>query len=157
VRYYNSGSSIIRDSVTGLIDWDAIEYNNQNKTLFGVTYSTADPLYHPTDLKSSQILTASVNNHMWIGGLSQFDLKANDKWSIAGGLDYRYYKGEHYTEIVDLLGGDYYVSETDKNSTSARKFVGDKIADAAKPYQNNRDGYVQWMGAFGQAEYSSGR
>lgn len=157
VRYYNSGSSIIRDSLTGLIDWDAIEYNNQNKTFFGTTYSTADPLYHPTDLKSSQILTASVNNHMWIGGLSQFDLKANDKWSIAGGLDYRYYKGEHYTEIVDLLGGDYYVSETDKNSTSARKFVGDKIADAAKPYQNNRDGYVQWMGAFGQAEYSSGR
>jgi iron complex outermembrane receptor protein len=156
IRYYNSSAGIIRDS-EGLVDWDRIKYNNQNKTLFGSTYSTSDPLYHPTDFKSSQILTASVNNHMWIGGLSQFDFKANDKWNIAGGLDYRYYKGTHYTEIVDLLGGDYYVSESNKNSTNARKFVGDKIADPAKAYQNHRDGLVQWIGAFGQAEYSSGR
>lgn len=156
IRYNNSFSGIARDE-EGLIDWDQIKYNNQNKTLFGTTYTTADPLYHPTDYKSSQILAASVNNHMWIGGLSQFDLKANDKWTVAGGLDYRYYKGTHYTEIVDLLGGDYYVNETNKNSTSARKFVGDKIADASKPYQNHRDGLVQWMGVFGQAEYSSGR
>ena len=156
VRYHNSASVIARDE-EGLVDWDEIKYNNQNKTLFGTTYSTADPLYHPTEFKSSQIMSASVNNHMWVGGLSQFDLKANDKWNVAGGVDYRYYKGTHYVEIKDLLGGDYYVSETNKNSTSARKVVGDKIADAAKPYQNHRDGLVQWIGAFGQAEYSSGR
>jgi len=156
IRYYNSSAGIVRDE-EGLVDWDQIKYNNQNKKLFGTTYSTADPLYHPTDYKSSQIMTASVNNHMWIGGLSQFDLKANDKWNVAGGLDYRYYKGTHYNEITDLLGGDYYVSETNKNSYSARKFVGDKVADPAKPYQNHRDGLVQWIGAFGQAEYSSGR
>lgn len=167
IRYNGSSSTIKRDS-NGLIDWDAIEYNNQNKTLFGNVYSTADPYYHPTLLKSSQILTASVNNHMWIGGLSQFDYKFKEKWNFAGGLDYRYYKGEHYTKIVDMLGGDYFISATDLNSgpsvvnsvgtsNTAMKVVGDKIADANKPYQNYRDGLVQWLGAFGQAEYSSGR
>jgi len=153
-RYFNSSSTIVRDE-EGLIDWDQIQYNNQWKTLFGNTYSTVDNAYDSTLLKSSQILTASVNNHMWIGGLSQFDLKVNEKWNVAGGLDYRYYKGEHYTEITDLLGGDYYVNNSDKNSISPMKKVGDKIA--GQPYQNNRDGFVQWMGVFGQTEYSSGR
>ena len=34
------------------------------------------------------------------------------------------------------------------------KVVGDKIAREDRPYQNHRDGLVQWAGAFGQAEYS---
>ncbi|MGY8926528.1 MAG: hypothetical protein ACKVJC_04450, partial [Flavobacteriales bacterium] len=86
-RYFGSSSTIIRDD-EGQIDWDVIEYNNKWITQFGNTYSTADSSFDPTLLKSSQILSASVNNHMWIGGLSQFDYKANEKWNIAGGLDY---------------------------------------------------------------------
>ncbi len=155
-RYYGSSTSIARDE-SGQVDWDQIEYNNQWKTLFGNVYSTADGLYDPTLLKSSQILSASVNNHMWIGGLSQFDYKANEKWNIAGGLDYRWYKGTHYTEVRDLLGGDYFINSTDENSATPMKVVGDKISDPAKPYQNHRDGFVQWTGGFGQAEYSHER
>ena len=155
-RYFNSASTIVRDS-TGLIDWDQIVYNNQFKTLFGQTYSTADPAYHPTLLKSSQILSASVNNHFWLGGLSQFDYELNDDWKLAGGVDYRYYKGEHYTEVVDLLGGDYFINESNLNAETNMKVVGDKIAREDRPYQNYRDGLVQWAGGFGQAEYSKGR
>ena len=94
---------------------------------------------------------------MWIGGLSQFDFKLNEKLKFSGGLDYRWYKGTHYTEVKNLLGGDYFVSNTNLNSQSDMKMVGDKIADGGKPYQNHRDGLVQWAGAFGQAEYSYGR
>ncbi len=155
-RYFGSSSTIIRDA-EGQIDWDKIEYNNQWKTLFGQVYSTADPAYHPTLLKSSQILSESVNNHMWIGALSQFDYKINEKFKTAGGLDYRWYKGTHYTQIVDLLGGDYFINQSDKNSGTAMKVEGDKIADPNRPYQNHRDGFVQWAGAFGQVEYSHGR
>lgn len=155
-RYFGSSSTILRDE-EGQIAWNDIEYNNQWKTLFGTVYSTADAAYDDDLLKSSQILSASVNNHMWIGGLSQFDYKMNDKWKMAGGLDYRWYKGTHYVEIRDLLGGDYFVSTTDNNSESPMKVVGDKISDGSKPYQNHRDGFVQWAGAFGQAEYSYGR
>lgn len=153
-RYFNSSSTIIRDE-NGQIDWDTIIYNNQWKTLFGNVYSTVDLAYDPTLLKSSQIRSAAVNNHMWIGGLSQFDYEINDNWDIAGGLDYRYYKGTHYTEVIDLLGGDYFVSLSDANAATPMKKVGDKIA--GQPFQNHRDGLVQWAGGFFQAEYSKGR
>ncbi|MDX2360380.1 MAG: TonB-dependent receptor plug domain-containing protein [Crocinitomicaceae bacterium] len=155
-RYFNSSSTIIRDD-EGLVDWNEIEYNNQWKTLFGTVYSTADVAYDPDLLKSSQILSASVNNHMWIGGLSQFDYKMNDRFTLAGGVDYRWYKGTHYTEVVDLLGGDYFINESDLNAPTTMKVVGDKIAREDRPYQNHRDGYVQWAGGFIQAEYSDTR
>jgi hypothetical protein len=155
-RYFNSSSTIIYDQ-EGLVDWDQIIYNNQYKTLFGTVYPTIDNLYDSVQRKSSQIMTASMNNHYWIGGLSQFDYKLNEKWNFAGGLDYRYYRGEHYTVITDLLGGDYYVNESDQNASTPMKKVGDKIAREDLPYQNHRDGLVQWMGGFGQAEYSHGR
>jgi len=152
-RLRNSGA-IIRDE-EGLVDWDAIVRANQVKLLFGQEYSTADPAFHPTLLKSSQVLTASINNHMWIGGVSQFDYKLNESWNFAGGLDYRYYTGEHYTELRDLLGGNYWVNNQDKNSFSSMKVVGDKVG--WQPYHNHRDAIVQWAGGFGQAEYSKGR
>lgn len=155
-RYFNSSSTILYDE-NGQIDWDTIIYSNQYKTLFGQTYTTADALYDPVKLKSSQIISASMNNHFWLGGLSQFDYKANNVWSFAGGLDYRYYKGTHFNEILDLLGGEYYVNKSDQNASTPMKVVGDKIADPAKPYQNYRDGLVQWAGGFIQTEYSKGQ
>ena len=155
-RYFGSGSTITRDE-NGQVDWDEIVYNNQFKTLFGQVLPTTDVAYDPTLLKSSQILSASVNNHFWLGGLSQFDYKLGEKWNIAGGLDYRYYKGTHFTEILDLLGGEYFINESDLNAETTMKVVGDKIAREDRPYQNYRDGLVQWAGGFGQAEYSFGQ
>ncbi len=155
-RYYGSSSGIVRDE-EGQVDWDQIEYNNQWKKIGGVLYSTADAAYHPTLFKSAQILSESVNNHMWLGALSQFDYKINEKFKAAGGLDYRWYKGTHYVQIVDLLGGDYFPNQSNKNDGNPMKVEGDKIADGTKPYQNHRDGFVQWAGAFGQIEYSHGR
>ena len=140
-RYFGSSSTILRDA-EGQVDWDAIEYNNQWKTLFGTVYSTADAAYDPDLLKSSQIMSSSVNNHTWIGGLSQFNYMPNERWTVAGGADYRWYKGEHYVEITDLLGGDYFVDNNNFNAETPMKVVGDKIAK--QPYNNHRDGYVQW-------------
>jgi hypothetical protein len=155
-RFFTSSSNILRDS-TGLIDWDVMEDRNIEYPFFGSMISTVDTNYHPTHHKSSQIISASVNNHFWVGGLSQFDYKVNDKWKIAAGLDYRFYKGTHYTEVVDLLGGDYFINESNLNADTPMKYVGDKIAREDRPYQNHRDGIVQWAGGFGQAEYSYGR
>ncbi|MCH2224007.1 MAG: TonB-dependent receptor [Crocinitomicaceae bacterium] len=149
-RFFNSASSIEYDS-NGQIDWNQLVYNNQWKTLFGTTYSTVDAAYDPTLLKSSQILSASVNNHFWIGGLSQFDYQPNKDWKISGGLDYRNYKGTHYNEVLDLLGGEYFVNNQNQNAESAMVVVGDKIG--RQPWHNHRDGLVQWAGGFGQVEY----
>lgn len=152
-RYFNSSSTIITDQ-EGLVDWDQIIQNNQFTTFGGQQLPTIDPFYDPTMLKSSQILSASVNNHFWLGGLSQFDYEYSPHLSFAGGLDYRYYKGEHYNEVLDLLGGEYFVNTQDQNAESDMKQVGDKIG--RQPWHNHRDGLVQWAGAFGQMEYSKG-
>ena len=38
-------------------------------------------------------------------------INPSEEISISGGLDLRTYKGEHYREIYDLLGGDYAIDE----------------------------------------------
>jgi iron complex outermembrane recepter protein len=141
----------------GTIDWDKIIYNNQYTSFFGQVTPNIDANYSLTELKSNQVLTASVNNHFWVGYLGQVNYKMSEEWSFSGGLDYRSYKGTHYREIKDLLGGDYYVNPSDQNATSTMKRVGDKIADTDKPYEDFRDGFVQWAGVFGQAEYTGTR
>ena len=153
-KLYNS--TIKRDSL-GQVDWNQIEFDNQWKKLGGNLYPTIDLAHDPTLLKSTQIVSASVNNHIWIGGLSQFDYNLNSKWDVSVVVDYRGYKGEHYTAVKDILGGDYFVNEGDLNSGSVMKIEGDKIATEGKEYTNHRAGFVQWAGGFGQAEYSFGR
>jgi hypothetical protein len=152
-RLSNSSGIIYDDE--GHVDWDRVIKSNQENVLFGSTYPTVDPTYHPTLLKSSQVVESSVNKHIWIGGVSQFDYEISDAWTLSGGLDYRYYKGTHYRELRDLLGGDYFVNSHDLNALSDLKQAGDEIGD--KPYEGHREALVQWAGAFGQAEYSKGR
>ncbi len=153
-RYFNSSSTIVSDD-EGLVDWDQIIFNNQWTVFGGQQLPTTDAFYDPDLLKSSQILSASVNNHSWIGALSQFDYDYSSHLTFSGGLDYRYYKGEHYNEVLDLLGGEYFVNSANANAATDMKVVGDKIG--RQPWHNHRDGLVQWAGAFGQAEYSKGQ
>lgn len=147
--------NLARDTQTNQIDWDQVIENNKYTTFFGQTVPNVDPFYHPTEIRSNQIITASINNHFWIGYLGQFNYEMSKFWNFSGGVDYRYYKGSHYREIKDLLGGDYYINEADKNSASPIKRVGDKIALLSR--EADRDGLVQWAGVFGQAEYTGSR
>lgn len=148
-----SNSSGILYTEEGTVDWDAIVHANQVDQLFGGP--NVDPAYHPTELKSTQVLVSSVNNHFWAGYLGQFQYEHTKELQFSGGIDYRYYKGTHYQEIRDLLGGDYYVNGADKNNASPVARKGDKIS--LNTYNNHRDGLVQWGGAFGQVEYSTTR
>lgn len=148
-----SNSSGILYTEEGTIDWDAIVKTNQVDQLFGGP--NVDPLYSDTELKSTQVLVSSVNNHFWVGYLGQFNYKINDQLEASGGVDYRYYKGTHYQEIRDILGGDYYINDANNNASSPMKREGDKIS--LNTYNNHRDGLVQWGGAFGQLEYEGTR
>tara|TARA_B110000238_G_scaffold57636_1_gene63033 strand:+ start:1 stop:2226 length:2226 start_codon:yes stop_codon:yes gene_type:complete len=108
-----------------------------------------DPLYSDTERKAGNYIKSSINNHYWYGGLSTLNLQVNDKLSISGGLDMRYYRGQHYKEVYDLLGGDYAIVNDDRTQLSLVKIEGDIIG-----YHN--DGIVKWSGIFSQAEYSNG-
>lgn len=139
----------------GQLDWDRIIRNNQVKTFFGTTIPNTNPLYSNTLLNSNNIMRSNVNNHFWIGYLGQANYELNSQWSFSAGIDYRYYKGTHYTEIKDLLGGDYFIDFSNANRSSDMLVKGDKIA--TQPYQNHRDAEMQWAGFYGQAEYTGSR
>ncbi|HET8753513.1 MAG TPA: carboxypeptidase-like regulatory domain-containing protein [Salinimicrobium sp.] len=100
-------------------------------------------------LGSETFLRASRNNHNWYGLLSTLSTEVAEDWDIMGGIDFRYYKGEHFTEVTDLLGGQYVFDDANVNNPFNAAGEGDKIF-----YYN--DGLVLWEGGFAQAEYSNG-
>ncbi|MEA3504247.1 MAG: TonB-dependent receptor, partial [Bacteroidota bacterium] len=114
----------------GLLDYDAVTSENAN-SLTG----------------SQAIMAMSVNRHDWYGLLSTLN-KEFEYMKLTAGFDGRYYKGYHYKEITDLMGGDYYLGRADKNRDNATPLQeGDKIS-----YYNL--GEVLWEGLFTQAEYT---
>jgi hypothetical protein len=148
---FNS-SAILRDSNSN-IDWDQMITENQVNSLFGTP--NIDPIYSPTEIKASQILLASMNNHFWLGYLGQFNYQYSKKTNLSGGLDYRYYEGRHYQVITNLLGADYFVSTANFNDADPMQRVGDKIAK--NTFNADRDGVVTYAGIFGQVEHNGER
>ena len=132
-----------------LINWNASNWDADN---------VGDPDYIATEHRSKAIIRASVNHHDWYGLMSSFKFKdVVPDVTVTTGVDLRSYQGIHYREVVNLLGGDYYVdtynygrpySDVNDDATTAIKRVGDKIA-----YHNI--GYNSWAGGFLQAEYSN--
>jgi hypothetical protein len=96
---------------------------------------------------SETILRASRNDHNWYGALSTLSTDITENIELLAGIDLRYYKGEHFQEVTDLLGGQYYFDDSNVNNPVNLAQVGDKIS-----YYN--DGIVLWEGGFLQAEYS---
>jgi iron complex outermembrane recepter protein len=130
---------ILSGSQAGLINFQQIYDNNvkQNGT--------------PTAGKGI-IMRSAVNNHYWTGLLSTVDYKVSEKLKLSGGIDGRYYVGQHYQIAYDLLGAEFWIDEIksselrNKTNPSNKRIEGDKIS-------YNNDGIVWWGGLFGQAEY----
>lgn len=95
---------------------------------------------------SQTIMANAINSHDWYGVLSSLNTKVSD-FSITGGLDARYYRGYHAYQIEDLLGGKYYLDNTNKNNE-----VGAPLKKGDYIYYNYI-GEVLWEGGFLQAEY----
>ncbi|TXD83778.1 TonB-dependent receptor [Subsaximicrobium wynnwilliamsii] len=114
----------------GTVDFDKIVSENETAGVEG----------------SESILRASRNDHIWYGVLSTFKTDLTDDLVLLTGLDLRGYEGFHFTEVTDLLGGQYFSDASDVNNPNNQAQVGDKIL-----YDN--DGKVGWLGGFVQAEY----
>ncbi len=126
----DTGFSEYRDGLYGPIDFDKIVDENIAAGANGAeTY-----------------LRASRNDHNWYGVLSTLKTNLSDKLVFLGGLDYRNYKGIHFSEVTDLLGAQYALDDGNVNNPNAILQVGDK-----RDYFN--DGLVGWLGAFAQLEY----
>lgn len=124
------GSSDYRDGLYGPINFDKIADENEALGALG----------------SETILRASRNDHNWYGLLSNLKTNLNDQMVLQVGLDFRSYKGIHFQEVTNLLGGQYFLDNNNENNPNFAAGVGDKIN-----YDN--DGIVKWIGAFSQLEY----
>ena len=97
------------------------------------------------EIAAQTIIRNSVNQHFWYGYLGTAEYHLSDIYKLTFGADLRYYKGEHWREVRNLLGADYYVFEWDNNATTSVKRLGDRVA-----YHN--DGLTRWGGGFAQLE-----
>src|SRR6056297_11833 len=128
---YPSGEpyDITKITPDGLLDYNAVMEANANS----MTGSQA-------------VMSMAKNEHDWYGVLSTFNTKLYDV-NVTAGFDGRYYKGYHYTEITDLLGGSYYLDNQNVNRDPDQPlYEGDKIN-----YYNL--GIVMREGIFLQGEY----
>ena len=126
----------------GTINWQRVadELNTQaDSALVAAGEVGAD------EIAAQTIIRNSVNQHFWYGYLGTAEYHLSDIYKLTFGTDLRYYKGEHWREVRNLLGADYYVFEWDNNATTSVKRLGDRVA-----YHN--DGLTRWGGGFAQLE-----
>jgi len=135
---YGSGTlgNFIPRTASGYLDFDEAWAGNQ----------TVDTTYSDDLTRSYSILRNSVNNHFWTGLLSTYVVDLTSNWKLTAGIDARYYLGEHYREVRNLLGGDYYLDDSNVNDPDNLAVTGNKVA-------YNNDGKVILYGGFAQLEY----
>lgn len=125
----------IYDSPSRFVAWDAtIARNDTNST------------------GSTGIIRNSRNNQYTWGAISKLNWKVNQNLRTSFGIDWRTAEIEHYREVRDLLGGDYYIPGSWDSSdfwtgTENQRKLGDKVG-------YNSTNTVDWIGGFAQAEYT---
>ena len=168
VKYINPDPD---SNVKGQYDWDGmINYNSHVDTAGNTTWSETDTLsskyatlewnlgkpydltYSDSEKRAKYIIRGSVNHHDWYGAISTLVHNFNKNLKGTFSMDIRSYTGEHYRQVLNLLGADYFVdlygNTNDMDTDSKMKRIGDQIA-----YHNI--GYVKWLGYSGQVEYST--
>jgi outer membrane cobalamin receptor len=141
-KYYYGPSPWIRD-------WNATIRINSNPADTVYVYKRTIPR---GDKESIGILRNSRNNQWTIGVISKLNYDVSNALKTQIGIDWRTAEIDHFREVRDLLGGDYFVytgNDFDLTAESQKKKLGDKIA-----YYNTNT--VDWLGFYGQAEYKSG-
>lgn len=100
------------------------------------------------------ILRNSVNQQWTIGAISKAYYKVNQDLTLSFGLDWRHAEIDHYREVRDLVGGDYFKEYAGNNEFESGlqlyKRLGDKI-----DYDNTNT--VDWLGGYAQGEYTADR
>ena len=129
---------------SGILGKGKVKYGAPSDALGQRDWQYAVDINDTSSTGSYLIMRNSMNNHFWTGAISTLKYSLTDNMKLIAGIDMRHYKGEHYREVRDLLGGAYWADKV-----TAQAQVGDRIA-----YDN--DGLVTYGGAFAQLEMTFG-
>lgn len=128
----------------------AIRVNDDGRLNLDEMYTNnATPLFGRPDAVSTNFIRSSVNNHFWYGVLSTLKTEISDVLTFSGGLDLRYYEGDHYREVNDLFGGEYFIG-----NDFPRVAGGEQRLVEGDRFDYDNTGFVRWGGAFGLLEYT---
>jgi len=141
-------------------DWNSTIAENMENIVFDDPYGTGDSSYYAisTDRRDDEtfnrsgILRNSVNQQWTFGALSKAYWKVSKSLTTSFGIDWRTAEIDHYREVRDLLGNDFFHwSGNDFDSgTDYYKTLGDKI-----DYNNTNT--VNWLGGYVQGEYTKNK
>lgn len=146
------GTALTEDN---LIDWDYLSTQNRaDDRSLTVEYPNGD-LSTPsiTGFDSQYYLESRHNNHNWIGLVSNFTKQISDL-RLRAGIDLRHYRGEHFAEVFDLMGGDFIVQENRFGDAYNKLDSENAIGIEGDKTNYWYDGIVNWYSLFGQAEYT---
>tara|TARA_B100000035_G_scaffold192613_1_gene164412 strand:- start:4862 stop:7648 length:2787 start_codon:yes stop_codon:yes gene_type:complete len=161
VGIHDSSGQVMFDSIIAYNQGQYVEafggYNEQADTVRD--YPGGNSL-----LGDGWIRTASMNRHIWYGVISTFEHNFSEKLSFVAGIDARYYIGQHYRKVENLLGNNTYLSSKDINNP--QNFIDFESGSSFGSFSENsylennslqyhNDGIVKWLGGFTQIEYSS--
>ena len=119
-------------------DWDATIARNESQSTGA----------------SRGILRNSVNNQWTVGVISKLRKEFSGGLTTEVGVDWRTAQVEHYREVRDLLGGQWYddcyygCSSDFWTGSELQRGMGDRI-------NYNNQNTIDWLGAYAQAEKSS--
>lgn len=126
----------------GIRQWDAeIAQNSDN----------IDNTYHSALNRSTGILRNSVNQQRTWGAISKLSYQATKDLNLQVGVDYRWAAIDHWREVRDLLGGDYFAftgNDFESSNQDYMKGLGEKIH-----YNNTNE--VTWLGGYAQGIYDT--
>ena len=110
---------------------------------------------------SNMVMSSSNNNHQWYGLISTYKNEIlPNKLTLTGGVDIRYYVGDHNNKIIDLYSGAYFMDDSSRKNVKVANNAA--AADPNWRYQKlgvgdivyrNYKGHTSQEGIYGQAEY----
>ncbi|MFV0592307.1 MAG: TonB-dependent receptor [Draconibacterium sp.] len=131
--------------------------NDDDRTINGYLDYAAIQRDNADNLEGSQAALGSSNNgHQWMGAISTYTKELSPNMDFYGGVDLRYYIGEHNKTVTDLLGGSFYV-DPDRADIAYQEgndaYLNEKLS-VGDVVTRDYDGHVLWEGLFGQVEYN---
>ncbi len=138
-------------NIQRVADWNATINQNMGNVVKLDLNSDGDS----TNYKIAKgILRNSVNQQWTIGAISKAYYKVNKDLTMSFGLDWRHAEIDHWREVRDLLGGQYFKEFAGNNQFESGNQLYKKLGDKIN-YNNTNT--VDWFGGYLQGEYTADR
>ena len=141
------------------LQWDAMYFANSKhlRTIYDANGIEGNDVQGN---RSLYIVEDRRNDKSQIGFNANVLSELNEHLNLAGGLDLTWYKGFHFNEVADLLGGDYWldidkfsdqyqenlysdISQNDLRTPNRITYVGDRISHDYTANVNTYNGFLQ--------------